>query len=135
MLICCKGNKGMGPRTQWAVGPTGEEINITTQPQPKKTLSVESVLRERVMLPCERPDASRDASKSTSAGENIRKTRPTTNLCLIFLSTTHQADHHCLTHHSLYLSSLYVTTPSEIILYYRLNHSIWSLSDNKESSR
>jgi hypothetical protein len=28
-----------------------------------------------------------------------------------------------------------VTTPSEIILYYRLNHSIWSLSDNKESSR
>jgi hypothetical protein len=28
-----------------------------------------------------------------------------------------------------------VTTPSEIILYYRLNHSIWSLSDNKEPSR
>jgi hypothetical protein len=28
-----------------------------------------------------------------------------------------------------------VTTPLEIILYYRLNHSIWSLSDNKESSR
>jgi hypothetical protein len=28
-----------------------------------------------------------------------------------------------------------VTTPSEIILYYHLNHSIWSLSDNKESSR
>jgi hypothetical protein len=28
-----------------------------------------------------------------------------------------------------------VTTPSEIISYYRLNHSIWSLSDNKESSR
>jgi hypothetical protein len=28
-----------------------------------------------------------------------------------------------------------VTTPSEIIPYYRLNHSIWSLSDNKESSR
>jgi hypothetical protein len=28
-----------------------------------------------------------------------------------------------------------VTTPSEIILYYRLNHSIWSLSDNKESFR
>jgi hypothetical protein len=27
-----------------------------------------------------------------------------------------------------------VTTPSEIILYYRLNHSIWPLSDNKESS-
>jgi hypothetical protein len=27
-----------------------------------------------------------------------------------------------------------VTTPPEIILYYRLNHSIWSLSDNKESS-
>jgi hypothetical protein len=27
-----------------------------------------------------------------------------------------------------------VTTPSEIIPYYRLNHSIWSLSDNKESS-
>jgi hypothetical protein len=27
-----------------------------------------------------------------------------------------------------------VTTPSEIILYYCLNHSIWSLSDNKESS-
>jgi hypothetical protein len=29
----------------------------------------------------------------------------------------------------------YVTTPSEIISYYSLNHSIWSLSDNKESSR
>jgi hypothetical protein len=28
-----------------------------------------------------------------------------------------------------------VTTPSEIIPYYRLNHSIWSLSDNKEASR
>jgi hypothetical protein len=28
-----------------------------------------------------------------------------------------------------------VTTPSEIIPYYRLNHSIWSLSDNKEVSR
>jgi hypothetical protein len=28
-----------------------------------------------------------------------------------------------------------VTTPFEIILYYHLNHSIWSLSDNKESSR
>jgi hypothetical protein len=28
-----------------------------------------------------------------------------------------------------------VTTPSEIILYYHLNHSIWSLSNNKESSR
>jgi hypothetical protein len=28
-----------------------------------------------------------------------------------------------------------VTTPPEIILYYRLNYSIWSLSDNKESSR
>jgi hypothetical protein len=28
-----------------------------------------------------------------------------------------------------------VTTPSEIILYYRLNHSIWSLSDNKEPCR
>jgi hypothetical protein len=27
-----------------------------------------------------------------------------------------------------------VTTLSEIIPYYRLNHSIWSLSDNKESS-
>jgi hypothetical protein len=26
-----------------------------------------------------------------------------------------------------------VTTPSEIIPYYHLNHSIWSLSDNKES--
>jgi hypothetical protein len=31
-------------------------------------------------------------------------------------------------------STTFVTTPSEIILYYRLNHSIWSLSDNKESS-
>jgi hypothetical protein len=30
---------------------------------------------------------------------------------------------------------LSVTTPSEIILYYRLNHSFWSLSDNKEVSR
>jgi hypothetical protein len=28
-----------------------------------------------------------------------------------------------------------VTTPSRIILYYRLTHSIWSLSDNKEPSR
>jgi ribonuclease HI len=28
-----------------------------------------------------------------------------------------------------------VTTPPEIIPYYRLNHSIWSLSDNKEASR
>jgi hypothetical protein len=28
-----------------------------------------------------------------------------------------------------------VTTPSEIIPYYRLNHSIWSLSNNKESFR
>jgi hypothetical protein len=27
-----------------------------------------------------------------------------------------------------------VTTPSEIIPYYRLNHSIWSLSNNKEPS-
>jgi hypothetical protein len=27
-----------------------------------------------------------------------------------------------------------VTTPLEIIPYYHLNHSIWSLSDNKESS-
>jgi hypothetical protein len=32
------------------------------------------------------------------------------------------------------LAGLGVTTPSEIIPYYRLNHSIWSLSDNKESS-
>jgi hypothetical protein len=31
-------------------------------------------------------------------------------------------------------SGIDVTTPSEIILYYRLNHSIWSLSDNKASS-
>jgi hypothetical protein len=28
-----------------------------------------------------------------------------------------------------------VTTPPEIIPYYRLNHSIWSLSDNKKASR
>jgi hypothetical protein len=28
-----------------------------------------------------------------------------------------------------------VTTPPEIIPYYRLNHSIWSSSDNKEASR
>jgi hypothetical protein len=28
-----------------------------------------------------------------------------------------------------------VTTPPEIIPYYRLNHCIWSLSDNKEASR
>jgi hypothetical protein len=28
-----------------------------------------------------------------------------------------------------------VTTPPEIIPYYRLNHSIWSLRDNKEASR
>jgi hypothetical protein len=31
--------------------------------------------------------------------------------------------------------SVSVTTPPEIIPYYRLNHSIWSLSDNKEASR
>jgi hypothetical protein len=30
---------------------------------------------------------------------------------------------------------LSVTTPSEIIPYYHINHFIWSLSDNKESSR
>jgi hypothetical protein len=30
---------------------------------------------------------------------------------------------------------LCVTTPPEIIPYYHLNHSIWSLSDNKEASR
>jgi hypothetical protein len=30
---------------------------------------------------------------------------------------------------------LIVTTPPEIIPYYRPNHSIWSLNDNKESSR
>jgi hypothetical protein len=30
--------------------------------------------------------------------------------------------------------SICVTTPPEIIPYYRLNHSIWSLSDNKEVS-
>jgi hypothetical protein len=28
-----------------------------------------------------------------------------------------------------------VTTPPEIISYYHLNHSFWSLSDNKEVSR
>jgi hypothetical protein len=28
-----------------------------------------------------------------------------------------------------------MTTPPEIIPYYRLNHSTWSLSDNKEASR
>jgi hypothetical protein len=28
-----------------------------------------------------------------------------------------------------------VTTPPEIIPYYHRNHSIWSLSDNKEVSR
>jgi hypothetical protein len=28
-----------------------------------------------------------------------------------------------------------VTTPPEIIPYYRLNHSIWSLSDSEEASR
>jgi hypothetical protein len=33
------------------------------------------------------------------------------------------------------LGSVLVTTPSEIIPYYHLNHSISSLSDNKESSR
>jgi hypothetical protein len=27
-----------------------------------------------------------------------------------------------------------VITPSEMIPYYRLNHSIWSLSDNKKSA-
>jgi hypothetical protein len=32
------------------------------------------------------------------------------------------------------LVSIIGTTPSEIIPYYRLNHSIWSLSNNKESS-
>jgi hypothetical protein len=28
-----------------------------------------------------------------------------------------------------------VTTPPKIIPYYRLNHSIWALIDNKEASR
>jgi hypothetical protein len=39
--------------------------------------------------------------------------------------------------HSLAIlaSFLLVTTPPEIISYYRLNQSIWSLSDNKEVSR
>jgi hypothetical protein len=31
-------------------------------------------------------------------------------------------------------SSTIVTTPPEIVPYYRLNHSFWSLSDNKEAS-
>jgi hypothetical protein len=34
-----------------------------------------------------------------------------------------------------HLAATSVTTPSEIIPYYRLNHSFWSSSDNKESSR
>jgi hypothetical protein len=34
-----------------------------------------------------------------------------------------------------YSASVVVTTPPEIIPYYRLDHSIWSLSDNKEASR
>jgi hypothetical protein len=33
-----------------------------------------------------------------------------------------------------FAEGLCVTTPPEIIPYYRLNHSIWSLSDNKEVS-
>jgi hypothetical protein len=33
------------------------------------------------------------------------------------------------------LQVAHVTTPPEITPHYRLNHSIWSLSDNKESSR
>jgi hypothetical protein len=32
------------------------------------------------------------------------------------------------------VKGVFVTTPSEIIPYYHVNHSIWSLSDNKESS-
>jgi hypothetical protein len=35
----------------------------------------------------------------------------------------------------LRLRAARVTTPSEIIPYNHLNHFIWSLSDNKESSR
>jgi hypothetical protein len=34
----------------------------------------------------------------------------------------------------LVIKLMFVTTSSEIIPYYHLNHSIWSLSDNKESS-
>jgi hypothetical protein len=36
---------------------------------------------------------------------------------------------------SVILGETGVTTPSEIIPYYHLNHSMWSLSDNKESFR
>jgi hypothetical protein len=41
---------------------------------------------------------------------------------------------HCPLHCWHVRNGLSVTTPSEIILYYRLNHSVWSLSNNKESS-
>jgi hypothetical protein len=40
-----------------------------------------------------------------------------------------------LIHLSLNSQVTTVTTPPEIIPYYPLNHSIWSLSDNIESSR
>jgi hypothetical protein len=47
--------------------------------------------------------------------------------------------HHVVTmlasDHGGLLSFAGVTTPSEIISYYHLNHSVWSLSDNRESSR
>jgi hypothetical protein len=57
----------------------------------------------------------------------------------------HRLEHSCCTSflsiicHFAYLVTWscvqLVTTLSAIIPYYRLNHSIWSLSDNKESSR
>jgi hypothetical protein len=36
---------------------------------------------------------------------------------------------------SVSVQPTHVTTPPEIIPYYRPNHSIWSLGDNKEASR
>jgi hypothetical protein len=44
---------------------------------------------------------------------------------------TFDCDVECVEHSE----ALAVTTPFEMIPYYRLNHSIWSLSDNKESTR
>jgi hypothetical protein len=60
--------------------------------------------------------------------------------CYTFLCTPRWVEYTAVTTHAhnvcLYiLKGFFVTTPPEIIPYYRLNHSIWSLSDNKEASR
>jgi hypothetical protein len=50
-------------------------------------------------------------------------------------ATTHNNDKKVIGRITWITDNNIVTTPPEIISYYRLNHSIWSLSDNKEVSR